>query len=175
MSLRLCNEKRGKRRLENMIIRNPPCSRSGSSRRSRGALVGAAELTIARVRGSSARSFPQRGNLLRLSLRSSLLSVEKPCPLRLRRASDPQSLAPLTSGRLAQSSRICDLPSKSAAGKLNLQRSLRWIADDHYPGLSKSLHFLPKSLSRGKGGRWATERKGVSFSWPAGRAEACCV
>jgi len=43
--------------------------------------------------GSSARSFPQRGNSLRLILRSSLPSVEKPCPLSLRRASSPNPLA----------------------------------------------------------------------------------
>ena len=40
-----------------------------------------------------ARSFPQRGNSLRLSLRSSLASLEKPCPLRLRRAFSPKPLA----------------------------------------------------------------------------------
>jgi len=40
-----------------------------------------------------ARSFPQRGNSLRLSLRSSLAWLEKPCPLRLRRAFSPEPLA----------------------------------------------------------------------------------
>ena len=43
--------------------------------------------------GSSARSFPQRGNSLRILLRSSLLSVEKPCPLSRPRTSSPKSFA----------------------------------------------------------------------------------
>jgi hypothetical protein len=41
---RVYYKKWGKQGIESMIIRHPPCSRSGSSRRSRGALVGAAEL-----------------------------------------------------------------------------------------------------------------------------------
>jgi N-methylhydantoinase B/oxoprolinase/acetone carboxylase alpha subunit len=43
----------------------------------------------ARVWDLSARSFPQRGNSLRILLRSSLLSVEKPCPLSRPRTSSP--------------------------------------------------------------------------------------
>src|SRR4030067_2495719 len=46
-----------------------------------------------RVWNSSARSFPQRGTSLRILLRSSLLSVEKPCPLSRPRASSPISFA----------------------------------------------------------------------------------
>jgi hypothetical protein len=41
---RLFDKKRGKQEIERLIIRIPPCSRSGSSRHSRGTLVGAAEL-----------------------------------------------------------------------------------------------------------------------------------
>src|SRR4030042_5570848 len=50
----------------------------------------------ARVWDSSARSFPQRGNSLRILHRSSLLSVEKPCPLSRPRASSPTPFAFIT-------------------------------------------------------------------------------
>jgi hypothetical protein len=42
---------------------------------------------------SSARSLPQRGNSLRILLRSSLLAVEKPCPLSRPRTSSSTPFA----------------------------------------------------------------------------------
>src|SRR4030042_2849257 len=47
----------------------------------------------ARVWDSSAPPFPQRVNSLRILLRSSLLSVEKPCPLSRPRTSSPTPFA----------------------------------------------------------------------------------
>src|SRR4030043_2139552 len=63
--------------------------------------------------GSSARSFPQRGNSLRILLRSSLLSVEKPCPLSRPRTS---SSTPFALGKGENATILVDMVVQREAG-----------------------------------------------------------
>jgi hypothetical protein len=84
----------------------------------------------ARVWDSSARSFLQRGNSLYILLRSSLLPVEKPCPLSRPRASSPPpfAFAKKNCARVAAEGFLRDTPlafAKTRRVRIALQRVCR--------------------------------------------------
>ncbi len=86
--------------------------------------------------GTPRLGFRQPSSSLRLILRSSLASLEKPCPLSLRRTSSPNTLAYLIKGWLRHPRRPEEgVPSPSVSGRLNLQWSPRRVAGDVGPSL----------------------------------------
>jgi len=105
--------------------------------------------------GSSARSFPQRGNLLRILLRSSLLSVEKPCPLSRPRTSSPTPFAFIIKRTVAHEKRLGKAKPESHSAATNPEGLNQVLGDNrilsrgtlllgrHNLGLGTSYEILP--------------------------------